>query len=67
VKDIISPKRNCLAADSTILDEWSANLTLPDYGRVARDSTRIRLAELLPYLPRIFGDGLTFNKKGGSP
>jgi hypothetical protein len=41
VKDIISPKRNCLAADSTILDEWSATLPLPDYVRVVRQLSRM--------------------------
>ena len=28
MRDIISPKRNCFGADSTILDEWSANRNL---------------------------------------
>ena len=30
------------AANPGILDEWSANLTLPDYGRVARHPPTIR-------------------------
>ena len=33
---VIIALKQCFAEDATILDGWSANLTLPDYGRVAR-------------------------------
>jgi hypothetical protein len=38
------------AADPTILDELSATLTLPDYGRVARDSGTIAECQDWPSL-----------------
>jgi len=55
---MLSEKRFLNKAARPIPDELSANLTLPDYGRVARHSgptAKLAKADLAPWLAIIFG------------
>jgi len=68
VRAIIVPTKS-LEADPTILDGWSANLPLLDYGRFARDPDTISkvIGRTTPTVVRLPRQGLFATRPDGEP